>query len=372
MQRQRSVHDTALLHTADRLYAATAEGTPLGPALESVTDSLRGGHAVLWTKVGGQEESIATVRLDERDLHFLTASLAYAEEPISPAKLPRGAPITRSALIRDREFVRSDLYNECIRPLGGFHALFAKDHRYGQEIVLGVCRPQRHDDFTGMETRTLRLLLPVLGTALELQQRLRVSEQRNAALASVLDRLPTGVVLMNEEARPVFVNARAAAIAAEDDGLRVDDRGVFGATATVTRTIRDAMARVAEDGLAMEARIRLERPSSRAPLIATVLPVARLNLAVPGAAAPHCALFISETEVATIDIRPLSEFFGLTPRESEVAALLAAGLDLKGIVDRLGLGITTVRSHLMRVFEKTGMHSQATLVAFIRGGWNAA
>jgi DNA-binding CsgD family transcriptional regulator/PAS domain-containing protein len=362
------MHDTALLHVADRLHAATAEGTPLGPALESVTDSLGGGHALLWTQARGQEGSIATARLDERDLHYLTASLAF-DAPISPGKLPRGGPITRSALIRDRDFMRSGLYNECIRPLGGFHALFAKERRDGQEIALAVCRSPERGDFTRTETKTLRLLLPVLGTALELQQRLWVSERRNAALTSVLDRLPTGVVLTNNEARPVFVNARAAAIAAEDDGLGLDDRGVFGATALVTQAIKDAIAKVAEDGIAAVRRLRLERPSLRPPLIVTVLPVARLNLAIPGAPTPHCALFISESGTATIDIAALSDVFGLTRRESEVASLLAAGLDLKGIADRLGLGLATVRSHLMRVFEKTGTHSQATLVAFIRGNW---
>jgi DNA-binding CsgD family transcriptional regulator len=61
----------------------------------------------------------------------------------------------------------------------------------------------------------------------------------------------------------------------------------------------------------------------------------------------------------------------LTRRESEIAVLLAEGLDLKTIALRLGAGRGTVREHLKHVFEKTGARSQVALVALLRGfvGW---
>jgi DNA-binding CsgD family transcriptional regulator len=63
----------------------------------------------------------------------------------------------------------------------------------------------------------------------------------------------------------------------------------------------------------------------------------------------------------------IADAFLLTRRESEVAGLLAEGLDLQGIARALGIEATAVRQYLKRVFGKTGVHTQATLVALIRG-----
>jgi DNA-binding CsgD family transcriptional regulator/PAS domain-containing protein len=349
---------------ADRLHEAAAEGTPLGQSLEGVVDALKGDHAVLWTKGTGRDGTLMTARIDERDLHYLNASFAFRDNPLSPERLVGDALVTRSALMEDRDFLRTEYYNECIRPLGGFHALFSKESRGGETLMVGVCRPRRTKDFGSTEITTLRMLLPVLGTALELQRRLGASERHNAALTSVLDRLPTGVILIDRDAHPVFANARAVAIAAEGDGIGFDESGVFGATAAATQRVRGAIAEVAADGMAAVRRLRLERPSLRPALAVTVLPVARLHLGIAGTLAPHCALFINEPGAA-IEVSELSKVYRLTSREGEVAALLAGGLDLKHVAERLGLGVSTVRSHLKRIFSKTGTHSQASLVAML-------
>lgn len=359
----------SLTQATDRLHASVAEGTALGPALAGIADALGADHVALWAREAGNGVSIHTARIDERDLWHLSAALAqYDLGALSPTRLPRGAPLTRSALMPDRDFIRTAYYNECIRPLNGFHAVFGKEWRGGQGFVIAVCRPRRKDDFTLAESARLRVLLPVLTTTLELQRRLWAMETRNAALAGVLDRLDAGVILTDVAGRPIFVNPRAEAMAADGDGFTVDDGGVYGATAAVTQAVKAAIAAAVSDGKGATRRVRLERPSSMPPLVATVVPVARLNLAVAGAADVHCAVFISATEaLQAIDPRALCEFYRLTRRESEIAALLAAGNDVKRVAERLELGLTTVRSHLQRIFQKTDTHSQATLVARIRG-----
>jgi DNA-binding CsgD family transcriptional regulator len=83
---------------------------------------------------------------------------------------------------------------------------------------------------------------------------------------------------------------------------------------------------------------------------------------------PHVAIFITEPDAApTIDRPAVAEAFKLTPRETDVAVLLAGGFGPDEIAIRLKLGIGTVRHHLKRVFDKSGTHSQAALVALIRG-----
>jgi DNA-binding CsgD family transcriptional regulator len=54
--------------------------------------------------------------------------------------------------------------------------------------------------------------------------------------------------------------------------------------------------------------------------------------------------------------------YGLTPREAELVALIAAGASNKEIASQLGLSGNTVRNHIHNVFEKTGARNRVELV----------
>jgi DNA-binding CsgD family transcriptional regulator len=59
----------------------------------------------------------------------------------------------------------------------------------------------------------------------------------------------------------------------------------------------------------------------------------------------------------------LSERYGFTPTEREVAQQLAAGAGLSAIAEMLGITLNTVRGHLKHLYAKAGVHRQAELVA---------
>lgn len=54
----------------------------------------------------------------------------------------------------------------------------------------------------------------------------------------------------------------------------------------------------------------------------------------------------------------------LTSRELEVLRLLAEGLSDKAIAERLYVGVGTVRSHVVNIFGKLGVHSRLQAVVF--------
>ncbi|MCI8424829.1 MAG: helix-turn-helix transcriptional regulator [Adlercreutzia sp.] len=58
----------------------------------------------------------------------------------------------------------------------------------------------------------------------------------------------------------------------------------------------------------------------------------------------------------------LSERFGLTPRESEILALLLAGRTRNRIEQELVLSKSTVKTHVRHIYEKIGVHSQQELL----------
>ena len=62
----------------------------------------------------------------------------------------------------------------------------------------------------------------------------------------------------------------------------------------------------------------------------------------------------------------LAPLFDLTPREAEVARLLAQGLTVAEAGARLAITFHTARVHQRRIYDKMGVHSQAELVRTIR------
>lgn len=59
---------------------------------------------------------------------------------------------------------------------------------------------------------------------------------------------------------------------------------------------------------------------------------------------------------------------GLSPREAEIARLVARGLSNKQIAAALGISVWTVSTHLRRAYAKLDVHSRAGMVARIAVG----
>ncbi len=56
-------------------------------------------------------------------------------------------------------------------------------------------------------------------------------------------------------------------------------------------------------------------------------------------------------------------FAALTPREREVAGLVATGLRNRDIAIALGISVATVKDHVHRVLTKSGLDSRAAIAA---------
>jgi len=81
---------------------------------------------------------------------------------------------------------------------------------------------------------------------------------------------------------------------------------------------------------------------------------------VPGAAA---ALFVSSAEARRGNVGAIvAPLFDLTPAEVRVFDLVASGQSVKEAASSLGISVGTMRTHLARLFEKTGTSRQSALV----------
>lgn len=53
----------------------------------------------------------------------------------------------------------------------------------------------------------------------------------------------------------------------------------------------------------------------------------------------------------------------LSPRERQIAVLIAQGLPTKAIALRLGISVWTVSTYLRRIFARLGVQSRAAMIA---------
>ncbi|TXL73708.1 hypothetical protein FHP25_20085 [Vineibacter terrae] len=181
---------------------------------------------------------------------------------------------------------------------------------------------------------------------------------------AVLERLDTGVILLDAAGHPAFINARASRIVAAADGISADATGVSAASGAATRALRAAVAAVAA-GQVPSRRVYLERPSGLAALVVTVIPLDGID-----DGAPRVALFIIDPAAPVrIDTHALGAAYGLTPREASIAALLTRGADVAQAAGTLGIGVSSAREYLKRVLDKTGARRQANLVRLVLRGF---
>jgi DNA-binding CsgD family transcriptional regulator len=206
-----------------------------------------------------------------------------------------------------------------------------------------------------------RATAPQLSPQLDTTARLRQAERSIGALRALLDALGPALLLVDGGGSAVFINRRAALILAQRDGLAIGVSGLAAHSTKATRSLRAAIAGAAARAHSPHARsltlhLSIARPSARPPWLVSILPIAPDGFA---STTGYVAISITESDLRTrIDPASAAGYFLLTPREADVAALLAAGRNCREAASALHIRIGTVRTHLKSLFEKTGARSQ--------------
>src|SRR5579862_598794 len=221
--------------------------TPAGivdalPALCAATHSTM--SMCMTTKsTSGSLPPILSVGYDPRGIRRLRDFIAECGLPDWVSSIPPGTQQRRTALIADRDFAISAYYNEAIKPIKGFYAILAPfSCGPTQQALLSVGRPLGADDFDDDDFATMAALVPHFSTALKLRQRLGAAELSDANAFAILDRLATGVIVIDASARPIFVNARAKAILDKDGALTMTRSGITAALADEKQALQRAIA----------------------------------------------------------------------------------------------------------------------------------
>ncbi len=219
----------------------------------------------------------------------------------------------------------------------------------------------------------VKVLLPHLQRALQIQRRLDGLQAFRAAAGTAFDFLPLGVILMDGSGRPLLVNRAARAVIRENDGLTLSRDGLCGATpantAELRRLVHEASITAAGHGLRAGGALSLPRPSLRRPLALLVGPLRAGDVELVPAQDAAVIVFVSDPErmmEAPPDI--LRRLYGLTAAESRLAAQLLEGLSVARAAEKMEVSPHTARTQLKSIFLKTDTRRQSELIRLVIAG----
>ena len=223
----------------------------------------------------------------------------------------------------------------------------------------------------GAGERRVRPDTPRLGRPLEIPLDICQQIRPRHGLVEAITAMPGAALLLDRQGRIVFANAAAENLLAENDGLGIGRAGSARLSAeddvenailagAIRRSIEAATGIVP----AWSAMARISRRSDKPSLVVLLTPLP--SPFHPFSADSRCDPGIlvqilgsadwSETRVATF-----AKIYGLTLSETRVAAAVGCGLSAPQAATHLCVSLNTVKTHLRRCFDKTGMRSQVEL-----------
>ncbi|GAB4360876.1 MAG: LuxR C-terminal-related transcriptional regulator [Oricola sp.] len=267
-----------------------------------------------------------------------------------------------------------------------------------EEFLNGIfyrewCAPQRNEDYVGMiafrdATRfvkttnarvaengpfppealeRIRLLAPHICRSVSISDAFSLERVRTGMFETMLDNLTTGVYLLNEEGSVEYMNPAAKAQLADSPLLHLDHQTLRIADRNADRKLRGALtsARDHIDKEAAGTEFLAIGDGDQAGFIATVLPLTRMQESDQlRAGRSAVAIFLRDpVKRPTFAVEAFADFYKLTPGEARVAAVLGQGGNLGAACDILGITLPTAKTHLQRIFEKTGVSRQSDLIA---------
>ena len=278
-------------------------------------------------------------------------------------------------LVPHERLVNSDWYRDFLSHIDVMRAclgvVFGPAAHDLPPTAVNVYRGASEPPFSVKHCRRLRALMPHLSRALGMMYRLREADLRIASNLAALDRLSAGVVLIGASGAVFHINRAAAEILERGEGLvlrespsgrrlcarREDEQRLIEAQMAATVGTHDTPVRHFGSSVAVRRRSRRR---------ALMLQFARLpecHTFNPAGGAVCGIVFITDpAREPRLDADALQRTYGITEGETRLAARIATGDTLQEAAEACGIALGTAKTHLARLFEKTGTRRQADLV----------
>ncbi len=281
-------------------------------------------------------------------------------------------PMATEDLIPYADFIESRFYKEWAKPQGLVdHMTVALDKSTTGVALFGVFRHEREGLADAAMRRRMRLIAPHIRRAVLIGRAIDLKSAEAAALADTLDNLSAGMFLVDASGGIVHANVAGHDILHANDYLKAVSGRLTAGDPQADRSLHETFAAASQgDGAIGTNGIALPlvaRDGTRH--VAHALPLtsgARRRAGMAYAAA--AALFVHEASLDTPSPpEVIAKSYKLTPTELRILLAIVEVGGVPEVAGALGVSPETVKTHLSRLYEKTGAHRQADLVKLVAG-----
>ena len=369
--------DEALFNLIGRLYDTATDTDKWGAFLTELV-ALFGASAGHLTHFDFQERRMTfSVQVG---LDHMSAALWQRYEALLPEdpRMPAyakylGKPQSCRMTIDEQTLHASRFYREILVPARIEYTLGLKlDGDNNGGTGLAITRDDRSSPFDQADCDLLGKIIPHLKRAMEIHKRFALLDFGQRMALEALDRIATGIVLLDEGGVVKFANRLARDIAGSADGFRIIGDSVMFADYDIQTEViaaaRGAIASARAGRVLPGKGFAIPRPSGATPyaLMVSTLWGSHLRFDLGLLDDPIAVLFLSDPQrPQEAPAELLQRLYGLTPAEARVLEALVAGHNLKGAAAGLGIAYETVRSHMKSIFDKTNTRRQIDVVKLV-------
>jgi DNA-binding CsgD family transcriptional regulator len=281
----------------------------------------------------------------------------------SMAQQPQNQLVVSDSLIKHRQLMKSEFYDEVLRPQRLAHGALATLTAGGDiDIQFSVEKSVHRGPFNARELNLLRRIVPHVRRALGVSVRLMPGVSMANCPESIIDRLGCAAVTLN--CRGEIVEANGIAQRFAGSGLLPLSRsGLMLSDPCEQRRFLVALKAVC--GGASLRTLVLTHGTGRFEVVCLTFDPHRTywSSQAPCQTAAVLVLFnrLSACSPAFADSRgPFA--CGLTAAERRVAKVAASGISNAQVASVLGVSLNTVKTHLRRVYSKLDVKKQSELV----------
>ncbi len=283
-------------------------------------------------------------------------------------QLPDSQIVPIASLYTAEELKTSPVYNEAFRRYRSQAGLNVRlDGTEGSYIAWGIADPVTPAGWTAPRLALIKALLPHIRQFVRVWQALAKAQALGASMTTLLDNTRVGIIYLDQRGQIVEANDRARHILRQGDSLSDRDAVLAARVPADQARLEQFMSKALPTSStpAVSGSMILHRVSALPPFVVHVKPV---SVWQPDFGARRVAALVLITEpgqVVRIDPAVVAATLGLTPIESQIAALLAEGRTVREIAGALEYTERSVRWYLHQIYHKQGLAGQVDLVRLV-------